>query len=536
MKYSTIIILREHNTPPPPCVNTLIIPIRELGQWVKSGKIIKYLFKFQDATIYTYRLEYITKRFLTSIAVRLLTFGRCQLLDEENKSSEITIPFIIKLFFRFIIDLAKKPFFVGRLTKKIESLSEKIKNQGGYSFYDNSLNPMYLRTDFSFGLKAGGSVGHTIGVIDGLKYLHYSPQIISSIKIPNLSNSNDTAVHELIPKMEFNDFPELPQIAFNNQIIKFVQKSFEAQIFSFIYQRYSIHNYSGVYLAHIFKIPFILEYNGSEVWVSQNWGTPLKHKSLATKIEDLNLLGADVIVVVSKALLDELVDRNIDQNKILVNPNGVDPEKYSPEIDGSPIRSKYDLKNKTVIGFIGTFGQWHGAEILAEAFGLLLNKHPDYRKSVTLFMIGDGLTLPRVKDILTRNGVNENANCTGIVPQNEGPHYLAACDILASPHVPNSDGSPFFGSPTKLFEYMAMGKGIVASDLEQIGEVLDHNKTALLVPPGDPQALMNELKVLIDNPDLRNQLGKSAREIVVKQYTWKEHTRRIVEKLKERCG
>ena len=54
---------------------------------------------------------------------------------------------------------------------------------------------------------------------------------------------------------------------------------------------------------------------------------------------------------------------------------------------------------------------------------------------------------------------------TGLVPQEDGPEHLAACDILASPHVPNADGTPFFGSPTKLFEYMAMGKGIVASNL-----------------------------------------------------------------------
>ena len=54
--------------------------------------------------------------------------------------------------------------------------------------------------------------------------------------------------------------------------------------------------------------------------------------------------------------------------------------------------------------------------------------------------------------------------------------YLAAYDILVSPHVPNSDGAPFFGSPTKLFEYMTTGKGIVASNLDQIGEVLKHKK------------------------------------------------------------
>ena len=57
------------------------------------------------------------------------------------------------------------------------------------------------------------------------------------------------------------------------------------------------------------------------------------------------------------------------------------------------------------------------------------------------------------------------------------PSLLDACDILVSPHVPLDAGAEFFGSPTKLFEYMAMGKGIVASRLGQIGEVLQHEKS-----------------------------------------------------------
>ena len=64
-----------------------------------------------------------------------------------------------------------------------------------------------------------------------------------------------------------------------------------------------------------------------------------------------------------------------------------------------------------------------------------------------------------------------------------------ACDILLSPHVPMSDGSEFFGSPTKLFEYMAMGKAIVASRLGQIADVLDDEETALLIEPGDARKL-----------------------------------------------
>jgi glycosyltransferase involved in cell wall biosynthesis len=124
---------------------------------------------------------------------------------------------------------------------------------------------------------------------------------------------------------------------------------------------------------------------------------------------------------------------------------------------------------------------------------------------------------------------------TGLVPQADGPTYLAACDILASPHVPNPDGSPFFGSPTKLFEYMAMGKGIVASCLEQIGEILQHDQTAWLVKPGDVEALQHGLQQLIEDQTLRLHLGQAARAEVVQKYSWQQHTRRIIEKLKERC-
>ena len=110
--------------------------------------------------------------------------------------------------------------------------------------------------------------------------------------------------------------------------------------------------------------------------------------------------------------------------------------------------------------------------------------------------------------------------------------HLAACDILVSPHVPNPDGSEFFGSPTKLFEYLAMGKGIVASNLAQIGEVLEHNKTALLVPPGDVDALALAIARLVEDATLRQCLGSEARRTAVERHTWREHTKRTIERLK----
>ena len=126
-------------------------------------------------------------------------------------------------------------------------------------------------------------------------------------------------------------------------------------------------------------------------------------------------------------------------------------------------------------------------------------------------MIGDGITMSLVKRNVDKFSIKENCILTGLIPQEEGPEYLAACDILVASHKPNPDGTPFFGSPTKLFEYMATGKGIVASNLNQIGEVLKHDQTAWLVKPGDVESLMEGLKVLIDDRDRRKRLGQAAR-------------------------
>jgi glycosyltransferase involved in cell wall biosynthesis len=253
----------------------------------------------------------------------------------------------------------------------------------------------------------------------------------------------------------------------------------------------------------------------------------------------LNLTAADLIVVVSRAMEHELAARGVPREKILVNPNGVEPTTYSPDVDGSAVREQYGLREKTVIGFIGTFGPWHGAEVLAEAFGRLLEVRPDWRARLRLLMIGDGVRMPDVRAAIARHHVEEACVLTGLVPQADGPRYLAACDILASPHVPNPDGTPFFGSPTKLFEYMAMGKGIVASDLDQIGEVLDggeHGRAAVMVAPGDVDSLVAGLTTLVEDPARGEALGRAARHLVLERHTWRAHTARIIDGLRRRLA
>ena len=217
----------------------------------------------------------------------------------------------------------------------------------------------------------------------------------------------------------------------------------------------------------------------------------------------------------------------------------MDPTRYAPDVDGSDVRRRYGLENAVVVGFIGTFGPWHGAEKLVEAAARLLTDpslDPGVRQRLRFLLIGDGVRMPEIRTLVTRLGIEDAVHLTGLVPQDEGPAHLAACDILAAPHVGNPDDTPFFGSPTKIFEYMAMGRAIVASDLGQIGEVLEDGTTALLVPPGDVVALARAIIQLAGDEPLRRRLGAAARERAVAQYTWDAHTRRTIAALVAATG
>jgi glycosyltransferase involved in cell wall biosynthesis len=302
-----------------------------------------------------------------------------------------------------------------------------------------------------------------------------------------------------------------------------------------VYQRLSNMSYIGALLKQQYGIPFVCEYNGSIPWMSRHWTRkPLKFEKLALRAERASLMAADLVVVVTEENRDDLIAMGIPAERILVNPNGVDPLVFHPGMSGDAVSARFGLDGKHVFGFIGTFGPWHGAETLVQAFAIMLKRRPDLAPRVRLMMIGEGVRRSSAETIAHEQGIASSVVFTGAVPQADAPSYLAACHTLVSPHVLTPDGSPFFGSPTKLFEYMAMGRGIVASDLNQIGRILQDGVTAVLVKAGDANQLAEAMARMADDPTLGARLGQAAREVVEAQYTWRAHTLNILDALSEK--
>lgn len=418
-------------------------------------------------------------------------------------------------------------FFILRKIKRylggIQSFPSSIKNPSKVFFF---------RTDHAFNIKSGGSVGHLSGVINGLRHAGIRTYVFSSDKLAEVAEKNDFTV--ISPDFsKIKSIPQLSELSYNILLIEKLKEKIVMEKPDFIYQRYSLANFTGVYLASMSKIPFVLEYNGSEVWIAKNWGKGLLHETICMEIENINLKLAALIVVVSRVMQEELINRGIESNKIFINPNGVDLEKYSPYINGNEVIHQYNLFGKTVFGFIGTFGPWHGAENIVRAYDEMLKANHQMKKETALLMVGDGVMMPEIKKLITEYDLENEVILTGLVPQSEGPKYLAACDILINATVPNPDGTPFFGSPTKLFEYMAMGKAIISSDMDQMSELLQHDHTAFMVKPGSIEELHDAMKTLISNTNLREKLGINARNQAVAEHSWDKHVEKILQKLED---
>jgi glycosyltransferase involved in cell wall biosynthesis len=506
-----------------------VVDYDELKRWVRTGRIYRHLLRYTEVVMLTPRVEALPKPWASSLILRVLSRGSCRFEDRRGGVLQIDAGTLMKLTLSLLREaLALKPLREGVQA----DISLQARAAGGARL--GAGRPVYLRSDLAFGLAAGGAVGHVAGVLNSLPRLAAQPVFITPESVPTVDESIET--HVVLPDGRFRDFRDAPMLAFNRRLLDESLRALADRPVSFVYQRYSAYNYTGVALARRLQVPFVLEYNGSEVWINRIWGRPLRYEELAERIEMLNLRAADLIVVVSDAMREELLGRGIDEATILVNPNGVDPDRYSPDVDGRPVRDRLGIGDETVVGFIGTFGKWHGAEKLAVAFNALLDGHPDLAGRVRLLMIGDGEGLPATRRIIEEGAYADRAVFVGRVPQAEGPGYLAACDVLVSPHVPNPDGSRFFGSPTKLFEYMAMGRPMVASRLEQIGEVVEDGVTALLVQPGDTDALAAAMARLIRDPALGRRLGMASRAAAVERHTWRQHTARILERLEEVCA
>lgn len=404
----------------------------------------------------------------------------------------------------------------------------------------------YLRMDFWAKLTAGGSYGHTCYVAKTLAGISEGFICFMAARYALL---DDMGLRQVVLDPAADQASEANFLRATDHYYTRIRAALEALQPSYLYERLVLGNYVGARLSRDLGIPYVVEYNGSEISMSKSFGgSGFTFEDIYLQCEDVAFKQALVISVVSEPIREDLIQRGIDPAKILVNPNGVDTANYAPSAaaEKAALRAELGLSaSDRVIGFIGTFGGWHGIDILAAAIPRICAQAPEAR----FLLIGDGSYKYLVEEQIDKHHLRDRVRCLGVLPQKEGARLLKACDIYVSPHNAHMIDSRFFGSPTKIFEYMAMGGGIVASDLEQIGEVLSPalridglrrgrtvaHERSVLCEPGNLDEFVEGVLYLTHRPDACRRLGENARQAAQEEFTWDRHVARLLAFIDERC-
>ena len=376
----------------------------------------------------------------------------------------------------------------------------------------------------------GGAISHIRGFLYALKAGGETCRVFSGTAL-----AQDAFENEIVaaPKRRYF-FWEAALLSYNFLFVRGVEEHLATAVPRAFYQRHCRFSIAGALLARRFQAPLILEYNGPEVWIADHWD-PTTFRSWVKLCEELTLRSAARILVVSEVLRDGLIERGIPPDRIRVNPNGVDPDYFCPGRGREGGRSELGVEpDDVLVGFVGSFSLWHGIEILQQAIVRLLRTRPPRR--LRFVLMGHGLLQEEMRSALAAYERSGEVIFTGLLPRDKVAQYLDASDILVSPHIPMPDGSRFFGSPTKIFEYMAMSKGIVASRLDQLAEVLEHNQTALLVTPGNAEELAEAILCLALDPKKRQALGLAARRAAVERHCWSHNVACALSGLSARTG
>ena len=411
-----------------------------------------------------------------------------------------------------------------RLEREVDRMQPGSRDLGRKVVAGNADTPeiVYLRATPGPGTQAGGAASHIRGVVDALIKLGAKVEIISNDNIAGLDQSATRLT--IIEPQSSGGTRALFDIQNNEVFTSAALPLIDGYKPDFIYQRYARFGWAGVAASLKTGRPLFLEYNGSEVWVGRHWDH-VGMLDLLARYERLNLAAAARIFVVSDVERRNLEHTGVAANRIIVNPNGVNTDEFYIGVGGGSERRELGVSDgEVLVGFVGTFGPWHGVLTLAQAI-----KSIPSSSSARFLLVGSGALHDEVEQFLKSECETGRVIFTGAVEHARVPALLDACDVLVAPHVPLTDGSEFFGSPTKLFEYMAMGKGIVASRLGQIAEVLSHEETALLTEPGNADTLAEAILRMVDSPELRERLGKKAREVAVQNYTWKHNANRVLD-------
>jgi glycosyltransferase involved in cell wall biosynthesis len=234
------------------------------------------------------------------------------------------------------------------------------------------------------------------------------------------------------------------------------------------------------------------------------------------RLETQAALDASLFFAITGALRDEFIGRGVPAERIVVVPNGVDPERFAPQPRDAELKAELGLAGKTVIGYVGSMVAYEGLDDLLRAIAMLKAR---VEIPFAALLVGDGQQLEALKALAAQLGLMDIVVFTGRVQHDLVERYYSLIDIAPLPRKPLRVCE--IVSPLKPFEAMAMEKALVVSSVAALAEIVEDDITGLIHRKGEVEHLAHVLERLLCQPELRLRLARAAGAWVRRERDWR---------------
>lgn len=302
---------------------------------------------------------------------------------------------------------------------------------------------------------------------------------------------------------------ELMEVAYNLPAFLRLWSAVRAHRPDVIYERFSLFLFAGIWVRAITGLPLLLEVN-SPLFEERARNDGLRLHAVGRWAQGMLWRRASHVLPVTRVLGDIVQSYGVPPARVTVISNGINPARFADR--------EAKAHQGTTLGFTGFIRGWNALERIVD----VVAEH-GIRLDLRFLVVGDGPARGDVLAHAARTGVAERVEITGVVERNDVASQVARFDIAVIP------GLTPYSSPLKLFEYMALGRAIVAPDTANIREILTNGESALLFDPAMDGGMEAAILRLCEDTALRRRLGKAARaQIDSAGLTWGRNAERVV--------